>query len=463
MLGLSAHLIEARDKPAMPIQIQSLWYRLRANFWFIPALMAVAAILLAFTATAFDNAFLDHDHIAPWLLYSGGPDGARTVLSVIAGSMMTVAGVVFSITIVVLSLASSQFGPRLIRNFMEVRANQMVLGTFVATFIYCILVLHNADAAKDGHSNPSLSVTAGVILSLVSLGLLIYFIHNISESIQAENIIARVRRDLEEATDRIFPEELGQGNGRYETPIHRDYDIPTTCDSEACPVPAAQSGYLQAVDNEALMRMAVESDLLVHLGHRPGDFITQGGALVTVWPGEKIDERLEKKFNTIFIVGSKRNLEQDLEFAISQLVEIAVRALSPGINDPITAITCIDWLGATLCQLANRKMPVSHRYDDQKRLRVICKPFTFEGMLDAAFDLIRQNAYTVPAVSIRMLETIATVLAQTRHTPYRDALLRHASMVLHGCNANLTANDDRRDLEQRYQTAVKVAKERETR
>lgn len=209
------------------------------------------------------------------------------------------------------------------------------------------------------------------------------------------------------------------------------------------------------------MRIAVEADLLVHLGHRPGDFVTQGGTLVTVWPGEKIDERLEKKFNAIFIVGSERNLEQDVEFAISQLVEIAVRALSPGINDPITAITCIDWLGVTLCQLANRKMPASHRYDAQNRLRVIYKPFTFEGMLGAAFNMIRQNAYAVPAVSIRLLETIATIMVQTHRTQDRDTLLRHAAMVLHGCTANLTADDDRKDLEQRYQAAVKTAKKSE--
>ena len=207
----------------MPIKIQNRWYRFRANFWFIPALIAIAAILLSFTTTAIDNVFINRQHIAPWLLYSGGPDGARTVLSVIAGSMMTVAGVVFSITIVVLSLASSQFGPRLIRNFMDVRANQAVLGIFVATFMYCILGLHGADATQDGHFTPSLSVTIGVFLSLVSLGLLIYFIHNISESIQAETIIARVRRDLEKATDRIFPEQLGQADGLFETPIHRDY------------------------------------------------------------------------------------------------------------------------------------------------------------------------------------------------------------------------------------------------
>jgi uncharacterized membrane protein len=440
----------------MRIKIRNFWYHLRASFWFLPALMAGAAILLSSVTIAIDKVFLYREGARYWWIYSGGPDGARTVLSVIAGSMITVAGVVFSITIVVLSLASSQFGPRLIRNFMNVRANQMVLGTFVATFIYGVLVLRTVDAVMETRFVPGLSVTIAVVMSLLSLGVLIYFIHNVSESIQAQNIIARVRGDLEKAVDRIFPEKLGQEEDLSRGPIGRDYDIPTRCDREVCQIRSERSGYLQAVDNDALMRIAVEEDLLIHLGYHPGNFITRGSVLVTVWPGDKVDETLSRKINAIFIVGPERTLEQDVEFAISQLVEIAVRALSPGINDPITAITCIDWLGAGLCQLANRKMPSSHRLDEQNRLRVICKPFVFGEMVDAAFNMIRQNSQSVAAVSTHLLETIATVAVQTRRNEDRAALLRHAAMVFHGCKEELTADDDRGDLEKRYEAAVEI-------
>jgi uncharacterized membrane protein len=417
--------------------------------------MTVAAIILSLTIPEIDKEFFYREGTQHWWIYSGGPDGARTVLSVIAGSMISVAGVVFSITIVVLTLASSQFGPRLIKNFMNVRANQMVLGTFVANFTYCILVLHTVNATIEARFVAGLSVTIAIVMSLFGLGVLIYFIHNVSESIQAQNIIARVCRDLDTAVDRIFPERLGQGKDLAVGPIKRDYDIPTACDNEVCQITAACSGYLQAVDNDALIRIAVEEDLLIHLGYRPGNFITRGSTLVTVWPGEKVDEQLSEKINAIIIVGSERTLEQDVEFAISQLVEIAVRALSPGINDPITAITCIDWLGSILCQLADRKMPSSHRYDQHNRLRVICKPFTFEGMVDAAFNMIRQNSQSVAAVSIRLLETITTVAAQTHQQAHREALLRHAAMVAHGCNGSLSADDDRKDLKNCYETAVK--------
>ncbi len=293
-------------------------------------------------------------------------------------------------------------------------------------------------------------------MSLLSLGVLIYYIHNVSESIQAQNIIARVRRDLDKAVDRIFPEELGQEEDLTTSPTNRDYDIPTVCDHEVCQVKAEHSGYLQAVDNEELMRIAVEENLLIHLGYHPGNFITRGSVLVTVWPGDKVDETLSEKINTIFIVGPERTLEQDVEFAISQLVEIAVRALSPGINDPITAITCTDWLGTSLCQLANRKMPSSHRFDEQSRLRVICKPFVFEKMVDAAFNMIRQNSQSVAAVSIHLLETIATVAAQTHRKEDRAALLRHAAMVVRGCKEKLSADDDREDLEKRYEAAFEI-------
>ena len=447
--------------PTVPLKVKHLWYRLEGNFLFMPAIMAVGAIVLSVTTIMIDNSFLIEEDAVRWLLYSGEADGARAVLSTIAGSMITVAGVVFSITIVVLSLASSQFGPRLIKNFMNVKTNQMVLGTFVATFIYGIIVLRTVNAVPQETFVPGLSVTTAMVMSLGSLGVLIYFIHSVSESIQAQHIIARVRHDLEKAVDRIFPEKLGQAEGPSHGPITREYDIPATCDRQVCQVKAATSGFLQSVDNDALMQIAVESDLLIHLGYRPGNFIIGGGVLVTVWPGEKVDQALSDKINAVFILGTERTLEQDVEFAISQLVEIAVRALSPGINDPITATTCVSWLGASLCQLANRKLPASHRYDSQNRLRVICKVFTFEGMLDAAFNMIRQNAYTVPAVSISLLETIGAVLAQTRRPKDRAALLRQAAMVAEGCKLNLSADDDRKDLERRYQVALDASAQRE--
>jgi uncharacterized membrane protein len=441
-------------------KIYNIWYRLKANFLFLPALMATGAMLLALVTITIDRLWIDMEGVWPWLIYSSGPEGARQVLGVIAGSMMTVAGVVFSITIVVLSLASSQFGPRLIKNFMEVKSNQMVLGTFVATFIYSILVLHSVNGEEGERFVPHFSVSIDVVLSVVSLGVLIYFIHTISQSIRAENIIARVRRDLAQAIDRIFPEEALSEDASSNRRTPDDYVIPTTCSRDACQVKAEHSGYLQAVDREALLNIAVQENLLVYLGYRPGEFITAGSNLVTVWPGDKVDASLAGHLNAACIVGAERTLEQDVEFAISQLAEIAVRALSPGINDPITANTCIDWLGVTLSQLARRKMRASHLFDKKSRLRVIRKTFQFDGMLDAAFNMIRQNSRTVETVSIHLLEALATIAAQTTREADRSALRRHMDMVADECRNSFAGDQDLRDLEQRYQIALAALERR---
>ena len=434
-------------------RIYNIWHGLRASFWFLPMLMAGAAMLLAFTTITIERAWIGPQNVRSWLLYHGGPEGAGRILGVIAGSMMTVAGVVFSITIVVLSLASSQFGPRLTRNFMEVKSNQLVLGAFVATFIYSVVVLHSVTA--DGvQVVPRLSVSVDVVLSIISLGLLIYFIHNISQSIRAENIIARVRNDLDQAINRIFPKTIASETATLQPRNASDYTVPTDCSREACQIMAAHSGYLQAIDNEALMTLAEKENLRVFLKYRAGAFITAGSILVTVWPGHKVDTSLARRMNALFILGTEQTLEQDVEFAIGQLAEIAVRALSPGINDPFTAITCIDWLGASLSRLANRQMPASHLYDPDNRLRVIRKTFHFEGLLDAAFNMIRQNSRSVEAVSIHLLETLATIAAQTTREADRAALRRHVDMVAHECRNAFSGDHDLRDIEDRYQAAL---------
>lgn len=438
----------------MHTRIQNILYQIRASFWFLPSLLASSAFILSFITTSIDKMVAYRVDAQQWWIYGGGADGARTVLSVIAGSMITVAGMVFSITIVVLSLASSQFGPRLIRNFMTVRANQLVMGTFVSTFLYCILVLRTVNASADARFVPGISVTIAIVMAITNLGVLIYFIHSVSESIQAQNIIARVCRDLDKTVDRIFPDKIGQADVLVTVTNKTDYTIPKTCDREVCNISAENSGYLQAVDNDALMNVAIEENLLIHLDYRPGDFITKGSVLVTVWPGTKVDDKLLDEINTVFILGPERTLEQDAEFAISQMVEIAVRALSPGINDPITAITCIDWLGVILCKLANRKMPPSHRYDEENRLRVIRKTYSFQGLVDAAFNMIRQNSESITAVSIHLLETIATIAVQTPNKKDREILLNQANLVAEGCKIKLSTNSDYKDLNKRYNNVV---------
>jgi uncharacterized membrane protein len=445
----------------MKIQyIKLLWNRVRSSFWFVSAIMAIGAIILCIFTLSIDRLFLKSLTIRGWWLYTGGPDGARTVLSTIAGSMITVAGVVFSITIVVLSLASSQFGPRLIRNFMDQTINQMVLGTFIGTFVFCIIALQNIHDSGEGYFVPYVSVTTGILLGLASLGVLIYFIHSISTSIRANNIIARVCKELKDSIERLYPEEYENDQSMNERTIEdlieeRGY-LSEKYYREIDSVASEKSGYLVAYDIDELLEIAVKEDVIIRIDHRPGDFITRNNPLLWIWPDKKLDKKLGKKLNSAFVMGSERTSDQDVEYPVHLLVEIAVRALSPGINDPFTAITCIDWLGEALSKLAGKKIQGPFYFDQNGKIRVIAKPVTFSGVVDAAFTQIRQNAATVPAVSIRLLESIYAIAYQVRRDEHRKVLQNHADMILQSCKENVTGEKDRKDIQERHNRVIKT-------
>lgn len=417
--------------------------------------MAVIAIALAFTMLTLDRAGKSGPLESLGWIYTGGADGARTVLSAVAGSMVSVAATAFSITIVALQLASSQFGPRLLNNFMRDTGNQVVLGTFIATFIYCLLVLRTIRGEGDGYSQfvPQFSVTVGVLLALASIGVLIYFINHAATKIQASHVISEVSADLDDAIDRLFPEKIGHGVPEHK---RRVGEIPASFDSEARPIRATGRGYIQAIDDEKLMKLARKHNLLLRLKYRPGKFVIQGSDLVMVWPGERVDQKLTDQINDAFVLGRERTEQQDVEFPINQLVEVAIRAISPAVNDPFTAIRCIDRLSAGLSQLAQREIPSPYRYDDDNNLRVIANPVTFSGLTDAAFDQIRQYSTPDIAVKIRLLEAIEVIATYTRNKKDRTALLRHADMIERSSREGVSEECDRKYIEERYQAAVKA-------
>ncbi|MBE9130208.1 MULTISPECIES: DUF2254 domain-containing protein [unclassified Coleofasciculus] len=435
------------------IKLSTFWESLRSSYWFVPTLMAGGAIALAFTIVTLDQSGKSGPIQKLGWVYTGGPDGARTVLSTIAGSMITVAGTAFSIVIVALTLASSQFGPRLLRNFMQDTGNQVVLGTFIATFIYCLLVLRTVRGDDYNVFVPQISVTVGILLGIASIGVLIYFIHHASTSIQSWYVIREVNKDLDYAIDHLFPEQIGHG-----IPEKRRWveEIPVNFDEEASPILAINSGYLLAIDEEQLLKIAKSKDLLLRLNYRPGHFIVHRHEIVRVWHGERVNEKLTHQINDAFILGSERTEQQDVEFSIQQLVEIALRAISPAINDPFTAIRCIDRLSAGLNRLAQKEFPSPYRYDEDNNLRVIANPVTFVGLIDEAFNQIRQYGSSDVAVTMRLLEAIAIIATQTRNKKDRTALLRHAEMIKRGSQEAVSEECDRQDIEERYLAAVKV-------
>lgn len=440
----------------MKARILKHWDALRSSFWFLPALMAVGAVVLAFATVAADET----SPVRDWLLerrwtYTGGAEGASLVLSTIAGSMITIAGVVFSMTLVALSLASSQLGPRLLRNFMRDTANQVVLGTFIACFVYCLLVLRTIRLDEEMAFVPHLSVTVAVAFALTSLGVLIHFIHHVSVSIQADDVIARVAAELFEGIDRQFAMPRA-GDAPRGTRTLAGEGWPVAFDAEAATVPADADGYLQFVDTDALLALAAKHDVLIRLERRPGQYAVKGAPLMSAWPAGKVTDALATQANAFVNLGPERTAAQDIEFAIHQLVEIAVRALSPGINDPFTAITCVDRLGSGLFRISQREMPSPWRYDDGGRLRVVVPAVTFAGITDAAFHQIRQYSRTSAAVTLRTLETIAMVATAARRPEDREALLRHADMVVRGAREALSEQSDRADAEARYRDVLRA-------
>lgn len=400
------------------------WDRIRGSFWFVPSLMSAAAVGLAAGALALDRGSAGRWIEVLGLAYGGSAEGAADVLKTIAGSMMTVAGVVFSITLVALSLASSQFGPRVLRNYMRDPVNQAVLGAFVATFLYCILVLLAVRRVDEGAFVPQISVAVAVALALASMALLVYFIHHVAVSIQADELIARLGAELDGRVQALFPERIGQAAKR---PPGRT--LPEAFAGDSRELAAEMDGYLQIVDADALLRIASSRELVLRLEKRPGDYVSRGMALARIWPASSAPGELDRELGGAFTIGSQRTPAQDIGFGVQQLVEVAMRALSPGVSEPFTAFACIDRLGSALRGLAQREPPAAARADDQGRVRLVAPAATFPQVLAAAFDPIRLAADGDVPASMRLLDALDAVIAVATRPEDLEALQRQAVLL----------------------------------
>ena len=444
-----------------------LWHQLRRSFWFIPSLIAVAAAVVSQITLELDEALPWQDHKwLKWWIYSGGGEGAATLLSAIVGSMITATSITFSMTLVALTLTASQYGPRLLQNFMRRPGSQVVLGTFLATFTFSLLVLRSVRISGEAAVVPHLSVTVAIGLALTSVGVLIFFIHHIATAIQADTIISQVYGDLVASIARIFPEQIGK-NASYDAAlppeqVEPDIACRQSIDQDGVPVRASSTGYLQAVDAEKLLALAVEHDLVIVLHHRPGQFIIQHQLVATLGlPTTNIDgQKLEPHVWDCLILGQERTSEQDVEFAMLQLVEVAVRALSPGINDPHTAMRCLDWLAAALCQLSRRGFPSPSRRDDSGQTRVIAERPSVAGLIDTAFHQIRQASSGKPDLYIRLIDGMSSVAEQTDTVTILEALKRHADMVWRDAQRSVLEPLDLADIERRHRRLSSVVGDR---
>jgi uncharacterized membrane protein len=434
--------------------LSAWWERLSTSYWFIPSVMTIVATAFSFATVHIDSMInTKWARTAGWI-WAGGPEGARNVLATVAGSTITVAGVVFSITIVALTLASSQFGPRLLRNFMNDRATQVVLGVFVSTFLYSLLVLRTIRGTDSNSFVPYLSVTCGLVFAVASVGFLIFFIHHVPSSILAENLIGRVARELLEGIDRLYPDMIG--TGEKENDELQSETLPGDFAKEARQLESKESGFIQAIAEDRLLKLATEEHLILRLRRRPGHFVAEGAPLAAGWPADRINDEVGRKFREAFLLGRQRTPTQDVESSIDQLVEVAVRALSPGVNDPFTAISCLEWLGVALIRIGGRRIPSPYRYDKEGHLRVVTETTDFAGLAAAALNQIRQYGRGSIAVVVHLLDVVARVGEQLPQAKDRATLLQHARAVRDDGLAAAQNERDQRDIETRFAAAQSV-------
>jgi len=425
------------------------WEELRTTLWVVPSILIVAAVLLFFVTFQVDLAAF-HNHLTlPTWIRTGSADAERQVLIAIAAAVITVVGVVFSITILALTLASQQFGPRMLRNFVRDIGNQITLGVFVGTFVYSVLALVSINSASKTFI-PYLSTSVAEALLMVDIAVLIYFIHHIAKSIQLPEVIAGIASDLMKSIDAEFPDAVGAGESGDRPHAGKSVsELLKLIDERGTEVPSQVSGYIQYVGYSQLIGIATRTDSVIRLEHRPGHYLATGRTLAIVWPRGAAAE-VALALSKAHVTGPHRTLVQDPVFAIDQLVEIAIRALSAAVNDTFTALTCIDWLSAGLGRVSGRVLDEGVYRDAAGNVRLVESDPSYARMVNRAFDKIRQAAPGMPAVLIRLIDSLGSIMLDTTSTEQRAVLRRQADMVLRLSERTVAEPNDLEEIRLRY-------------
>jgi uncharacterized membrane protein len=426
---------------------------LRTTLWLVPAFCVVAAALLFLATYNLDEAVYRGQIQLPWWIRTGTADAGRAVLIGIAAAVINVVGLVFSITIVALTLASQQFGPRMLRNFIRDFGTQLSLGLFVGSFVYAVLALGSITDQGSQQFVPHVSITVAELMMIGDVGVLIYFIHHVARTIQLPEVIARVARDLTRAIDESFPPPWGAAAGEAPADDPTEEELVERLDREGVVVAATRSGYLQFVGYGQLVDIAARAEAVVRLAHRVGHFVVAGRPLAEVWPPEAAGE-VARALAEAHITGPYRTVAQDPVFPIDQLAEIGIRALSAAVNDTFTALTCIDWLADGLCKISGRAIAEGTYRDRRGSIRLIETSQAYDRMVNRAFDKIRQSSHGSPAVIIRVLDALGNVAEYTVAGDQRAALVRQAEMMMREARATVAEENDLADIERRLERLV---------
>ncbi|MFC1459008.1 DUF2254 domain-containing protein [Microvirga arabica] len=426
----------------------TIWDSLRTSLWLIPSGLSAVGIGIATTLLWVDagNGFEDQAH---WWINSGDGEDARNLISTLLSAIITMASMAFSVTVVAITLAANSYGSRLIRIFRSDLRTQIVLGIFSMTIMYNVIVLRSIHGNAPMPQVPHASVTVGTVLSLICVLALIAFIQGVARLVVADEVVRRVRRELHNAV-----EDLPKLDGR--PPEHVPPDLPPDFDEKAERIELPYGGYVQAIDYDDILEWTEKRNVIARLDFRAGDFIVNGDKRVLVYPPTGDPMKVRKEIGEFIVSGDERTPTQDLEFPIRHLVEVALRALSPGINDPFTATVVVDRLRAGLSEVMGRCLPAETVRDRAGRVRIYRQVTTYEGIFDAAFHQIRQAASTHPAVLIHMLEAIRRLAEHIRLEEQRDGLLRHAHLIKAAAERDVAEPADRNDVEHSFLKAIEA-------
>lgn len=428
----------------------NLLTRLQASLWLIPAAMCVAMLGLAYAMVFSPLAFPTPDAEQYWWLFGGDAATARDLVAAVLSGIITMTSLVVSITMVVLSLASGQLGPRLIDNFLRDRQIQVVLGLFTGTVFYCLFVLRSINEELGADYVPHIAITTATVLAMLCLLALLFYVHKIARSIVADTVVSQVADNLERAILREAGNRPSDGHG----PSRGQYAL-------TIPLPLNASGYVQVIEFDQLVDLAQREGIVIDLRVRPGHFVLRGSHALMIMANAHVSEGVRTAIRRAFTVGKDRTPTQDLEYSVRQLVEIAVRALSPGINDPFTAVAVMNRLGGALELAALNAAPVRHYADDEGNLRVLAQPSDLPDLFDTALNQIRQAASQTPSVLIQLAHLCAQLASVLSDAPSLGSLRGHLQKTSRAGLRHIDDPADRSDFISAIANAQRILSERQ--
>ena len=409
-------------------------YDLRGGFLIRPLAMALALGALGFLLPYVEERWRWLDAWASMLPIGAlrDPAAVQALLGVIAGAIMTVVSIVLSVLLIALTLVSVQFSPRILSGFVDDLVTQRTIGVFLGTFLFCLCAYAATRPTTPG-GVPVTAVLGALSLALLCVGSLVLFVYRIARSINAGNIVDRIASETERVVDTVMPEVLDRR-------LHSEPPPPADLD-EGPVVRAAASGYIRFIDTERLVALAKEHGTVVRVLRRAGHFVAAGTPLLRASQYAALSLDAEAALLAAFDLGPMRTLEQDVEFGLLQLVDIALKAISPAVNDPSTAINCIDQLSRVLVRVASRRPARAALYRPPGVLRVALPPMPFARLLDAAFAQIRHYGKTDLAVSLRLLRALGDIASVAREPTYLAAVRDHAQRVAAACSPHFPEDE----------------------